>query len=219
MKSTLKAVYSAVSLIAVLNCLALLGVGAYVMGTGRLHPERIERLQAAWADPAPASQPAVVDDDGMQAATQPGRSAEIIARDALESEMLWRERERIRSELDQKLQTIRAASIRVSQRQEAFEESQRREAERQRKLAELKQPDGYAKQLEILKTLAPKKAVEFLANQPPADSARMLLELPSTRAKEIYEAARSKTEKARMNEVFALMRSINGEAQKPAPEN
>jgi hypothetical protein len=206
-RGTVKTLYQVLALLALLNAAVLIGGASWLAGTGQLSAARIDRLVAAWREPAATStQPAQA--EAAKPMTRSAASAEAIARDALESEMTRRERERIKAELEQKEQVIRAELVYVSQKRDAFEDLQKKEGERVRQLSQIQQQDGYRKQLDIVSNLTPKAAVEFLMTQQPADAARMLLDMEARQAKKIYEAAKGRQDKTRMNEILSLVREM-----------
>jgi hypothetical protein len=204
--STLRVMVRAVCLIVALHGIATLGLVVCLLASGELTPARMERLTAAWREPETAHTQPTAATMPSQPSAKHGKSAETIAQDAMEREILWRERERIATELEQKEQAIRAALVLVSQKRDAFDELKKQEAEKTRKLSQLSMQDGYKKQLEIVSNLSPKSAVEFLVNQQPADAARMMLDLDARQSRKIYEAAKSRNDKARMNEILTLLR-------------
>lgn len=205
--SLLRRVYGAAALFAVLNVLALLGLGAYGFSTGAVNGEklrdigRVLRGEPALAVPAPS-----------KTAVEPARPIDS-AKPTLEEEsderleMAHREAERIRTELEQRLALSNSVLLKLREEREAFRKERETAAARDQAVADLEKQEGFQRQVSLIESLAPKVAVQHLLAMPdPDDAARTLSAMPTGRAKKIVEAAKRGAELEQMKAILRLMR-------------
>jgi flagellar motility protein MotE (MotC chaperone) len=214
----IKRTYDIVALFALLHVAALLGVAGYLVSTGTIDGEKVRQMAAVLRGGEGADEleeqseaEAAVAPDGAGTGPQAGRpSGQAQAGGSLENEeMLRREAQRIKTELEQKLALTNSIMLRVQMEREAFERERIEAAQRDQKNETLREDEGFKKQLAILENLSPKIAVEHLVALPdPDDAARLLAEMQPRKAKKIVEAAKKGNQLTFMQSIVRRVREV-----------
>jgi hypothetical protein len=204
--------YDTVALLAVLNLLGLGGLAAYIVGTGAVDGEKLREIAAVVrGDQEPQTQAAPTDEQTEVVAEPlaPAVGGDALAESQVNREIMRREAERIKAELDQRLALNNSILLRVMTERECFNR-EREEAQKQRE-ASVKQrrEDGFKKQIDIYESIAPKIAVEHLLAMPePDDAARVLVQMNTRKARKIVEAAKRGNKMERMKVILQRVREV-----------
>ena len=200
--------YHVIATLALLNLLAI-GTGVvWLIATDRLDVERARRIAEVMFGEGESA--------GEDSAEQPGEPASAGAavserlgpdRD-IEDEIRWRNIDRYRAQIEQRLKFVNAARLEVERRREEFERLKERERSERQRLAQEAGKPGYEKELEIIAALSPKAALKQVMTMPDADAARLLFQLDSRKVKRIFEAARTDAELGKLTTVRELIRDM-----------
>lgn len=210
MMGIVKKLYHVVALVALLGVVPLAATAAILATSGRLTGQKLEQIAA------------VLREDGTDEATdaedQPAEAAEpaessVAAEPELdprtEAELLHREAQRVRTELDQRLAMVNRVLLDVQQQRKEFEEQQQMAARALQQREESMTTEGFQKQLEYLMSLSPKVALDHLLAAPdPADAARMLVAMDTRQGKKIIESARTGDQQEQMRVIMQKMREV-----------
>lgn len=208
----LRRLYERVALVAVLNFLAFGGLAAYMIQSGAMTREKGQQMLAILKGDSTVLLPQAVLEKPVKpesgeepAPATPPRGADL----ELDVEVMRREAERVKAELDQRLALNNSILLRVQTEREQFER-ERQEAEKLQQLASAqRQEKGFKKQVSIYGSLAPKTAVQhLLALQEVDQAARILLELDTGKAKRIVEAAKRGDQLDKMRAILARVREV-----------
>ena len=216
MGRALRRIYDLFALLALLNVGALLALVAWLWTSGMLTPQKLGEIGAILRGDAPTTEATLTSAMGPQAAQASDSTARPVdappasfAELQMNMEVARLEAERIKAELDQRLALNNSILLRVTTEREAFQKDRQRAEERDKKSAELRDDEGFAKQLEIFENLAPKVAVEHLLNLgDPDEAARLLLEMDARKAKKIVESAKRGTQAERMRDIMQRLRAV-----------
>ena len=213
--STLRKTYDIAAVFALVNMLVFGGLAVYVIGSGMLAPEKIERIAAVLrGEEKPTDTAAAATgtekDAGQDRVDLVGQSAEdASAASQMEEEIARREAQRIRAELDQRIATVNQVLMRVTLEREAFERQVEAETQRKQEVTASRGQEGFKKELEYFESLAPKVAVQHLLAKPDADeAARILLEMETGKGKKIIEAAKRGNQMERMKVILQRLREV-----------
>ena len=214
--SILRKTYDAVAIFALANMLVFGGLLIYLVGSGTLVPEKVERIAAVLRGEKESAQDATVAaaQAGVDAAQDRtdvvGQSAEdASAASQMDEEITRREAQRIRAELDQRVATVNQVLMRVTLEREAFERQVEAEAQRKQEVTASQGQEGFKKELEYFESLSPKVAVQHLLAKPDADeAARILLEMETRKGKKIIEAAKRGNQMERMKVILQRLREV-----------
>jgi len=211
--SVLRKTYDVAAIFALANLLVFGGLAVYLIGSGTLAPEKIERIAAVLRGEeestggagAPEGTEA---DSAATAASVVGQSAEAAsAASQMEEEITRREAQRIKAELDQRIATVNQVLMRVTLEREAFERKVEAEAQRKQEVTASQDQEGFKKELEYFENLSPKVAMQHLLAKPDADdAARILLEIETRKGKKIIEAAKRGNQMERMKVILQRLR-------------
>ncbi len=213
--SILRRAYEAVALFAVLNILVLGGATAYLASSGIIDGEKLQGIAAVLRGEDEAiSQEEESDlveepektDEAKSAGLTPDNSTMILQ---MNSEILRREAERVKVELDQRLALNNAIMLRITQEREAFRRERDAEAARKKEAVQEEREVGFEKTIELYESLSPKVAIDYLLDISDLDeSARVLLQMETRKAKKIIEAAKKVEQKGRMKEILKRLREV-----------
>lgn len=209
--SLLKRTYDYVAMFALLHVVAAVGVGAYLIGSGAVTPEKLRRVVAVLRDDDPATREP---EDQPREPKAVLASAEVggeigFAPTSDDGELLRLEAQRIKAELDQRLTMNHNIMLRVTTQRDAFMREKQSAQEAARQVAKQRREEGFLKQLAIFEALSPKIAVEHLLNLPSSDeAARFLLEMDTRKARKIVESAKSGAELQRMQTILQRIRDV-----------
>ena len=210
--SILKRAYDGVALFAVLHLALLGGLIVAVFASGALDRDKALRLVAVFRGEWPTPDE---DSSGQDAHS----SAETLADEAAETttvtsqtdlDIMHREAERIRVELEQQLALVHSMMLRVTTAREAFAKETQEQADRDEVTSNANEQEGYKKQIEIYEALSPKVAVEHLLSMAdPAEAAGILVEMETRKAKKIVESAKRGKQLAQMKAILRRVREVS----------
>jgi hypothetical protein len=207
----LKKAYDTAALLALLNLLGLAGLVGALVATGQLNRERgvqlVEVLRGGGAvPPVPETLPATAE----PTEASPTEPAPMTALPPAESgEILRREAERLRTELDQRLALSNRVLLRVSMERETLQREQAEAARKQQEATAEADTSGFRKQVEIFEGLSPKVAIDYLLNVGDADdAARLLVAMDPRKSRKIVEAAKDEPQKAAMQQILQRVREV-----------
>ena len=199
-----KVLYQVICLLAIANLVAIVGVVAFLYGTGRLDGERLEQIAAVLRGEdlaeAAATTPAAT-----QPATQPlekGTAETRLARAREEGDLAQRLLERRGRELEDRQQLADAMMLDIIRRQETLAEEQAALDEQQRKIREERLRSGFVKELELLAAVKPKVRKDLLAQKSDADVVRLMMEMDERAGKQVIEVCKTPEEKAWMARIL-----------------
>lgn len=211
--SILRKTYDVAAIFALLNMLVWGGLGAYLVGSGMLAPDKIERIAAVLrgegepTDVAGAASGTGADSAPTRASVVGQSVEDASAASQMDEEITRREAQRIKAELDQRIATVNQVLMRVTLEREAFERQVEAEAQRKQEVTASQDQAGFKKELEYFESLAPKVAVQHLLAKPDADeAARILLEIETRKGKKIIEAAKRGNQMERMKVILQRLR-------------
>lgn len=209
----LQKLYQGVSLVAVLNVLAVGGLIAALVMSGALDREKMYQLVKVMRDELPAMDP-----QAAQAATIEEKVAtddeldQPRIRTQEDLEVLRMEAERIQTELEQRVALSNSIMLRVTAEREAFKQERELARERDAEQAAERDAAGFKKQIAIFEAMSPKIAVEHLLSlNDPSEAAQLLLQLETRRAKQIVEMAKDGPELERMKIILRRVREASPE--------
>lgn len=210
--SIFRRAYDTVALFALLNVLALGGVGVCLVASGALDMEKARRIAAILRGEDLPQVQAQIATEPVAAETDTAGSesgGDVVAQSQMEMEIVRREGERIKAELDQRLALNNSILLRVMNERERFQQERDEVARQQKTALDLRRTDGFKKQIAIYESLAPKVAVQhLLAMSEPDDAARILLEIQTRKAKKIVEAAKRGNQMERMKAILKRVREV-----------
>jgi hypothetical protein len=209
--SIFKRVYDGVALFALLNLFVVGGLLTYLIATGSVDGEKIHRIaqvlqgEEEVEKSEPVTEPVTVPVEPVEPAT----AADAIAESQMQLEIMRREADRIKTELDQRLALNNSIMLRVMAEREAFQAEQSQAAAREEAANRERETEGFEKQVRIYEGLAPKVAVEHLLGlQNPDEAARLLLEMDTRKAKKIVEAAKRPDQLRQMKLILQRLREV-----------
>lgn len=208
--SSIRRTYDGIALFAVLNVLVLGGMTAYLVGSGAVDGQKIQRIAAVMRgedqpSPEPAAEPVETVEEA--ASTQPVEAAPVDTQ--VELEIVRREADRTKEELRQRLALSNSILLRISTERENFRRE--REIADQATQAERREleAEGFEKQIAILAGVKAKTAVEHLLGLgDPDEAARILLAMETRKAKKIVEAAKRPDQMEQMKSIMRRLREV-----------
>lgn len=206
MKEALKRAYVWAATVALLNMLAMGGGVAYWFSRGG----NAQRVRQAWQVLSGELVPGERDDDPAEQAVQQQATAAALSpeKQRVRDEIAWRNTERYRTQLEQRLKFINAERLEVDRRREEFERMQEQVRLARQKRAQRQAQAGYEKELEIVAALKPSAALEHLLTMDDGEAARVLFQLDTRKAKKIVEAAKTEAQMSHMSTLLKLVRDI-----------
>ena len=208
--------YRLMATFALLNLIALGGGIGYLVSSDRLDIERVRAIAEMLGGDEAADEEGeeTLEESGAQDAGSDG--GVLAARSAEEArvaeEIAWRNAERYRTEIEQRLKFINAARLDVDRRREEFEHLKDQEHLAERERSAQQQQAGYAKEIEIMSALSSKTALKQLMSMTDVDAARILFELETRKTKKIFESAKTDVEVAKMITIRRLIRDMKPDA-------
>ncbi len=208
--STVKHVYDIVALFALLHVIAIFALGSFLIGTGALDSQKVRRVAAVLrGDDAAQEESKTPEEPPPTGTTTPTGEKDIVAESQMDIEIMRREGERIKAELDQRLALNNSILLRVMTERERFQRERDEGARRQETAGKQRREEGFKKQLAIYESLAPKVAVEhLLAMSDPDEAARILLEMATRKAKKIVEVAKRGDQMGKMKVILRRVREV-----------
>jgi len=217
-RSIVRRTYDGLALFALLNMTAVAAFIAYAAGTGRLDYAVVTRVAAALRnEPLPGSSPM-----SETLREKPASACAGSVETPVELEMLRREADRVKAEVDQQMTLVRTLMIKTAAEREALKQQQQPAPAENVANARTRREDGLRKQIEIYEQLAPKVALEHLLGLEDSDqAARILAEMETRKAKKIVEAARSADQSSRIQAILQRVQEVAPErsanASNPEP--
>lgn len=208
----MKRVYQIVAVLSVGHMAALIGLIAFLALTGRLTPQKVDAMAAAWRggdeeQPSAATQPAA---QGAEEMGPNGRSAAQALTD------LRHQQETVRNVVARELREIQdrnrlAEVIRldvVRRREQLAKDREAFEAE-QRRLREETNRSGFTKELESLEAAKPAVRKEVLKSKKDADALMLLMEMDTRSVKQVIESCKTEEELAWMTRLLDRMHNLD----------
>jgi len=210
--SIVKRAYDGLALFALLN---MVGVGAlvmYLVAGGVLNGEKGRRIvgimrdeDLSSADETASKEPVDADMDDARAAA----GTDAVVESQMDVEIIRRESERIKAELDQRLALNNSILLRVVTERERFQRELEEATNRQEASSKQRREKGFRKQIAIYESLSPKVAIQhLLALTEPDDAARILLEMETRKAKKIIEVAKRGDQIEKMKQILKRVREV-----------
>jgi flagellar motility protein MotE (MotC chaperone) len=188
----LKRFYQLLALIALVNLFAVVGLAAYLFGSGRLNAERVDQIAGVLRGEYPATDAAAPTSQPAEADGARERSEVEIAQRAAKQEYYELISSRHRQEIDDRRalnEQLRFDTLKTLERieadQSAFEE------QRGTTLAE-DEREGLQKELELFSKMDPSLAKDLLRRRKDADAVRILAGMDTNRARKIIDACGKK---------------------------
>lgn len=209
MMGALKRVYQGVALLALLNLAAVSGLVGYLVATGQLTGERVERAAAALQGEPPAERAAEA--ETVAETASPKQSSDVLQRNGEDEEAARLRTDRRRAELEQQAATIAAGRLEMTRQREAFERRQAEVRAQTQQREQQEQSAGFRKELDLLSSVKPKVALEYLLEKPKEDAAALLLAMDTRQGKRLVEAAKNASQRRAMAEVLQMLREMSPE--------
>jgi hypothetical protein len=187
----IRGVYHALAALALLHVAALFGAGGVMLATGRLKVDRAREALAVLRGQAPSTvQAAPVAETAPDAQPPAETILDVGPPISVEQELLHREADRIRADLEHRVALNNRIMLRVTTEREAFQK-ERVQAQRQDQTRSAQRnEEGFRKLVEIMEALSPAAALDLLIGMPDADeAARLMFEMDARKARNIVEAA------------------------------
>jgi flagellar motility protein MotE (MotC chaperone) len=188
-----KRLWTAISIMAVLNLTALTAFTAHAWNQGWLQPERVQRaiaeLRSAREQVAPA--PAVTNEVRKPTA----RAADRIRRNEEAAEKQRIELARREREIKDGWKLLEAQQLVLLRNREALEEKVRQFEANKERAAKEKGDSGLQKELDIIAGITPKAAKELLKLKPDAEVARILLAVDNRKVNKIVKQCKTSEER------------------------
>jgi hypothetical protein len=188
-----KRLWTAISIMAVLNLTALTAFTAHAWNQGWLQPERVQRaiaeLRSAREQVAPA--PAVTNEVRKPTA----RAADRIRRNEEAAEKQRIELARREREIKDGWKLLEAQQLVLLRNREALEEKVSQFEANKERAAKEKGDSGLQKELDIIAGITPKAAKELLKLKPDAEVARILLAVDNRKVNKIVKQCKTSEER------------------------
>lgn len=210
--SIVKRAYDGLALFALLN---MVGVGAlvvYLVAGGVLNGEKGRRIVGIMRDEDLSSADEEASNEPVDAETDDARAAagtDAVVESQVDVEIIRRESERIKAELDQRLALNNSILLRVVTERERFQRELEEATNRQEASSKQRREKGFRKQIAIYESLSPKVAIQhLLALTEPDDAARILLEMETRKAKKVIEVAKRGEQIEKMKQILKRVREV-----------
>lgn len=210
--SIVKRAYDGLALFALLN---MVGVGAlvvYLVAGGVLNGEKGRRIVGIMRDEDLSSADEAASKEPVDAETDDARAAagtDAVVESQVDVEIIRRESERIKAELDQRLALNNSILLRVVTERERFQRELEEATNRQEASSKQRREKGFRKQIAIYESLSPKVAIQhLLALTEPDDAARILLEMETRKAKKVIEVAKRGEQIEKMKQILKRVREV-----------
>ena len=208
--SILRRTFDAVALVAILNVMGLVGLVGVTLQNGTLNREKAQRILAVLRGEDVESDTATAEnaeDDAKNG--EPIKGMDLIAESEMGIEIMRREGERVKAELDQRLALNNSILLRVTAERERIQSERDATARQQKASAKQRKTEGFRKQIDIFESLAPKVAVQHLLSlSDPDEAAKILLEMSTGRSKKIVEAAKRGDQLSKMKVILRRIREV-----------
>ncbi len=202
-------IYDGAALFALLNMVALTGMIAYLAGFGVVDGPKLRAAALALrgvplaAPKAPSSEALQPKPDAPPAAVAQGVETEVDA------EIAYRDADRIKTELRQRLALNNSILLRVREEREALKLERESAAQQTQAAAAAQRDEGFRKQVEIFEALSPKVALQHLLSMPDVvEAAKILMTLDTAKARKIVESAKRGDEMNQMKTILQKVREV-----------
>lgn len=210
--SIFRRAYDGLALFALLNVLGVGALGAYLVSGGVLNADKARRIVGVIRGTDVSLDDETAPEEPVEAgtdATQPAAGTDAVVESQMDVEIIRRESERIKAELDQRLALNNSILLRVVTERERFQRELEEAASRQEESLKRRREEGFRKQIAIYESLSPKVAIQhLLALEEPDDAARILLEMETRKAKKIVEAAKRDDQVEKMKKILWRVREV-----------
>jgi len=208
MAGALKKTYRMIASMARVNMILLGGGIAYLVAGGRLNADRAREVVSLVMGGGDADQKASSANDQKETGSEPEPSVVTREQEQEADEIRWRNADRYRARIEQRLKFINTVSMDVDRKREKFEHLQAAaRQEREERLRKAGQP-GYQKVLDIIAALKPKAALQQIMSMSDADAAQVLFQLDNRKVKKVFEAAKTSVETTKLTTVRQLIRDM-----------
>ncbi len=208
----LKQLYSAVALVALVNLLGVGGLVGYLVSSGQLDEDKAravvalikgEKIEQESED---ASEVSVEEDDSeipIEARVATSREQARVSQ-----EIARRDTDRYRTQLEQRLKFIQRERLELDRMREEFKRQQEQAHASATRSRERQQTAGFAKELEILRSLKPDAALTQIMTMEDAQAAELLFKLETRKVKKIFEAAKTEAQTTKLTAIRELIRDV-----------
>jgi hypothetical protein len=203
---TLRRIYDGVALFAVLNAVVLSGLVAYLLVTGAIDEAKLQQVVMVLRGVALPTAPTAV----VQAAADQPKTVDSGPRESdADVETAYRESERIKTELQQRLALSNSILLKVRTEREAFQKEREAAQQTDEAAAQRQRDEGFKKQVAILESVAPKIAIQHLLSiADPDEAAKVLTAMDTTKAKKVVESAKRGDDLNRMKAILQRVRDV-----------
>ena len=205
----MRRVYHLLALGALLNLLVLGGTGAYLFSKGHLSRDKI--LQMAEIARGHDTDEEVEEDP--VAPEEPSATAtrvDLSTESQYAQEIAVREMQRFRDEMDQRMALNNKIMLQITTRREALEREIRAFQRRREQDVEVKDNEGFKKELEIFESLKPSAAMELMLSKGSVDdAAKLMLQMESRKVAKIIEAAKTPADKMKLATIQERMKEVS----------
>ena len=205
----MRRVYHLLALGALLNLLVLGGTGAYLFSKGHLSRDKILQMaEIARGDDTDEE----VEEDPV-APEEPSATAtrvDLSTESQYAQEIAVREMQRFRDEMDQRMALNNKIMLQITTRREALEREIRAFQRRREQDVEVKDNEGFKKELEIFESLKPSAAMELMLSKGSVDdAAKLMLQMESRKVAKIIEAAKTPADKMKLATIQERMKEVS----------
>lgn len=208
--STLRRTFDAFALVAILNIFGLVALVGLTIQNGTLNRDKAQRMLAVLRGEDMESDTTAEENAEDDATTEePATGMDPIAESEMGIEIMRREGERVKAELDQRLALNNSILLRVTAERERIQEEKDAVARQREESTKQRRTEGFKKQIDIFESLAPKVAVQHLLSlSDPDEAAKILLEMSTGRSKKIVEAAKRGDQMSKMKAILRRIRDV-----------
>lgn len=188
----MKRLVSTLSVVSLLNVMALAALAGYAWSGGWLAPDRVRAAANILRDGVP-------EDVEEASATQPTGAATTIGERIEQNEEAVRVRraelDRREREIEQAWQQLETQQLAFLKERESFDAARKRETAEAEERARKAGNGGWQRELELMGTVKAKLAKSLLKEKPDAEVVKVLMELDVRKAKKIVEQCRTSEER------------------------
>jgi len=205
----MKRMYNAIALFALLNMVMLAAGVAYLFATGAVDSAKLRQVgMIVRGVSLPSTKPAAPD-VAQDHSAKPATPVAAPPETDVDIEIAYRESERIKTELEQRLALSNSILLKVRTEREAFEKEREAVKLRDEAAARVQGEEGFRKQVAILESVAPKVAIQHLLSLPDSDeAAKVLTAMDTAKAKKIVESAKRGDDLSRMKTILQRVREV-----------
>jgi len=185
--------WTAISIMAVLNLTALAGFTAHAWNQGWLQPDRIHRAVAELKGEKEEVDPAQIEKDEAEKPAAPAADRIRQSEEAAEKQRI--ELARREREIKDSWKLLEAQQLALLQKREELESRVKRFQARKEQAAKEKGDSGVQKELDIIAGITPKAAKELLKLKPDAEVARILLAIDNRKVNKIVKQCKTSEER------------------------